>query len=552
MDVIRVRKKWTTSVKIIAALFVLLSSLIWSSKPSYAFSYGYLTYPQGNVGLLRPDIGVDLELSEGKTPESYHFYLNDQEVKATYDPVAVKYVYQPKEDLTPGTYSARLSFKFNGYEPVQMNWSFTVAQGAVTLSSGTNKEQQSGLQAINDYRVKMGLNKVKFSDALNIAAQKHAQYLSQNKIDPIKTAVSLHDEDPALPGYIGKSLKERSQFIGYRHSSSEDVAYNDVSLVEAIDSLFDAPYHRTPFMVPGLVEIGVYKDGPYHVIEFGFSEGGSPELVVSPGSNDIYVPTMFDGHETPDPIRNHAAAEYPVGYPIMASIYGAGVKKVSLDEAELKDEAGKAVSLLKNEPGSDDHLDTEVIIMPSKPLDWDTTYKAKVKLTATMEDGTTKSYSKEWMFRTEPREGLGVLKLHNDAVSYTLQMGNFGLNRNHLVSFALAGDKYVLDLIPFPMKQKPYIQEGTSFLYIRDLAAALGATVEWDDKQKAAVYKKKDKTIIFYTNRSAYSLNGVEHQTESAAQLVNETTMIPVRLLSEALGAKVTYVESTKTVNISY
>ncbi|WP_090821707.1 stalk domain-containing protein [Paenibacillus sp. yr247] len=49
----------------------------------------------------------------------------------------------------------------------------------------------------------------------------------------------------------------------------------------------------------------------------------------------------------------------------------------------------------------------------------------------------------------------------------------------------------------------------------RDLAAALGATVEWDDKQKAAVYKKKDKTIIFYTNRNAYSWNRVEHSTRT-------------------------------------
>lgn len=434
-------------------------------------------------------------------------------MNATYDPVSAKYVYQPKEDLTPGTYSARLSFGFSGYEPVQMNWSFTVVQGAVTLSSETSQEQQAGLKAINDYRVKMGLTQVKFSNALNIAAQKHAQYLSQNNIDPIKTSVSLHDEDPTLPGYIGKSLKERAQFIGYTRASSEDVAYNRVSLVEAIDSLFDAPYHRTPFMVPGLVEIGVYKEGPYHVIEFGFSDGVAPELVVSPGSNDVYVPTIFDGHETPDPMRNHTEAAYPVGYPIMASIHGPDVKKVKLDEAELRDESGNAVSLLKNEPGIDDHLDTEVILMPSKPLELDTTYTAKVKLTATMKDGTTKPYAKEWTFRTEPREGLGVLKLHSDAASYTLQMGNFGLNRNHLVSFALAGDKYVLDLIPFAMKQKPYIQEGTSFLYIRDLAAALGATVEWDDKQKAAIYKKKDKTIMFYTNRDAYSLNGVEHQT---------------------------------------
>lgn len=544
--------KWMICIKVLAITFILLSSFIWTAKPTYALSYGYQSFPKGDVGILRPDIGVNLELSEGISPESYHFYLNDQEKNITYDPVSVKYIYRPEADLAPGTYHARLTFSFDGYEPVQITWTFTVLNGAVRLSSETTKEQQEGLKAINDYRAKLGLSKVKFSDALNTAAQKHGQYLAQNKIDAVRTSVSLHEEDPSLPGYIGKTLRERMQYVGYARPSGEDVAYNRVSLVEAIDSLFDAPYHRSPFMVPGLVEIGVYKDGDYHVVEFGFSDGIAPELVVSPGSNDVYVPIVFDGHETPDPIRNHPGSEYPVGYPIMATIYGPNVKRVSLDEAELLDEKGKAVTLLKNEPGNDDHLDTEVILLPSKPLALDTTYKAKIKLTATMEDGTTRPYSKEWSFRTEPLVGLGVQLLHKDAAAYTLQMGNFGLNRNHLVSFGLDADKYVLDHIPYPMKQKPYIQSGTSYLYIRDLAAGLGATVEWDDAKKAAVYKKKDKTIIIYTNRNAYSLNGVEYATDSSAKLVNETTMIPVRLLAETLGAKVSYVESSRTVNISY
>ncbi|MDD9267604.1 stalk domain-containing protein [Paenibacillus sp. GCM10023248] len=545
-------RKWMTLIQMLAITLLFLSSFTWTAKPSYALSYGYQPYPKGDVGIARPDIGVNLELSEGISPQSYHFYLNDQEMKIAYDPVSVKYVYKPEADLAPGNYHARLTFSFDGYEPVQITWDFTVLNNPVALTTVTTPEQQQGLQAINDYRVKLGLPKVKFSDALNTAAQKHAQYLARNKIDPIRTSVSLHEEDASLPGSIGKTLTERMQYVGYTRASGEDVAYNRVSLVEAIDSLFDAPYHRSPFMVPGLVEVGVYKEGNYHVVEFGFSDGVTPELVVSPGSNDGYVPTVFDGHETPDPIRIHAAADYPVGYPIMAAINGPRVKRVSLDEAELHDESGQAVTLLKNEPGKDDHLDREVILLPAKPLALDTTYTAKIKLTATMADGSTQPFSKEWSFRTEPVAGMGVLKLHQDAAAYTLQMGNFGLSRSHLVSFGLDADKYMVDLIPYPMKQKPYIQEGTSYLYIRDLAAALGATVEWDDAKKAAVYKKNDKTIIFYTSRNAYNLNGVEHTTDSAAKLVNETTMIPVRLLAETLGANVSYVESTRTVNISY
>ncbi|MFD0694869.1 stalk domain-containing protein [Paenibacillus sp. GCM10027628] len=544
--------KWPSMIKVFAMLCLFMSTLIWSANPSYALSYGYRAYPKGDVGLLRPDIGATIELSEGKTPESYHFYLNGTEVNATYDPVSVKYNYRPATDLAPGDYTARLVFSFSGYQPVDIDWKFTITPNASSLSTAPTKEQQDGLRAINDYRAKLGLSAVKFNDALNTAAQKHAEYLFQNKIDPIHTGVSLHEENSTLTGYTGKTLGERMQYIGYSRASGEDAAYNRASLVEAIDSLFDAPYHRSPFMVPGLTEIGVFKQGDYHVVEFGFLEGVAPELVVSPGNNDVYVPTMFDGHESPDPLRIHSGNDYPVGYPIMAAVNGPGVVKVSLNEAELKDESGNSVPLLSNAPGQDDHLDTEVIMMPKQPLQLDTTYKASVKLTATMKDGSTRSFNKDWSFRTESKVGLGVTKLHSDSVAYTIQMANFGLNRVHTVMFGLNDETYRLDQIPFTMKQKPYIADGTSYLYIRDLAAALGATVEWDDSKKATIYKKKDKTIMFYTNRNAYVINGIEHETDSAAKLVHETTMIPVRLLSETLGAKVDFIESTRTVVINY
>ncbi|TXK76560.1 CAP domain-containing protein [Paenibacillus sp. N3.4] len=288
------RTKWSSFWKIGLLVFMLLSSVMGSAQKSYAFSYGYLAYPQGEVGLLRPAIGATLELSEGKMPASYRFFLNNKEVNAVYDPVSVKYVYQPTADLAPGNYTARIELSFSGYEPLQIEWKFTVSGTAVALAIETSKEQQEGLKAINDYRVKLGLSKVVFNEALNTAAKKHAEYLALNKIDAIHTSVSLHDEDASLPGYIGQTLQQRiQQFAAYPRDSSEDVAYNHVSLVEAIDSLFDAPYHRSPFMVPSLVEIGIYKEGDYHVIEFGYSDGYAPELVVSPTSNDSYVPTTL-------------------------------------------------------------------------------------------------------------------------------------------------------------------------------------------------------------------------------------------------------------------
>ncbi|UJF31169.1 stalk domain-containing protein [Paenibacillus hexagrammi] len=547
---VHLRIKWLYRMLLIVCLVV--SGLLPAGHPTYALSFGALPFPNGNVGITQPDIGAEIDLSEGKTPESYHFYLNNEEKPVIYDPVSVKYTYRPEAPLPPGEYTARLVFSFAGYQPASYDWKFTITAGASTLSTTVTKEQDQGLKAINDYRAKLGLAAVKFSDALNTAALKHAEYLDMNQVDPIHTSVSLHDENASLNGYIGNSVTERYEYVGYSRAGSEDVAYNEATLVEAIDSLFDAPYHRSPFMVPSLTEIGVYKKGNYHVIEFGYADGIAPEMTVSPGANDVYVPTSFDGHESPDPLRNYKSADYPVGYPIMAAVNGPKVKGVRLLESGLKDEKGSKVNILVNSPENDDHLENEVMLLPAKPLALDSTYIAQIKLEVTMVDGSTKQLEKEWSFRTEPVSGIGVKKLHQDAKAYTLQMANYGLNRNHTVTFGLDDDSYRLDLVSYPMMQKPLILDGTSYLYIRDLAAALGAEVEWDDSNKAAIYRKKDKTIIFYTNRNAYSINGQEFETSSPAQLYHETTMIPVRLLSETLGAKVSYYEPTRTVSITY
>jgi uncharacterized protein YkwD len=533
-------------------LLILVSGIVIPAKNSMALSFSYHTYPEGNVGLARPTISAVLKLSESKTLDSYSMYVNNKEVTPEFNASTTTFSYQPTSDLTPATYNVKILFQYQGYQASSIEWSFTILPGASSLSTMISPEQQTGLKAINDYRLLLGLSQVSFNDALNTAAQKHAEYLDANQIDPVHTSTSLHDESQTNKGYIGKSLLERMNYVGYDKGVSEDVAYRDSSLVEAVDSLYDAPYHRIPFLNPDLTEIGIYKKGTYDVIEFGYNTSSSPQLVVSPSDGDVFVPTSFDGHETPDPIRMYKSAVYPVGYPIMASLAGENIQKLTLIKGELKDDSGHDVKLYQNQSANDDHLKSEVMLMPIDPLLADTTYQATIQVSATYMDGTQKSFDRTWKFRTEPTQGIGVMKLHEDAKGYLLQLNTLGLKREHVVSFGLDNNYYQVDQISFPMSKAPFIRDGSSFLYIRDLAAALGATVTWDDNRKAAIYTKKDKIITFFTDRDAYSINGVENSTSTPAQLVNETTMIPVRLLSETLGAKVSYEEATRTVLIKY
>ncbi|MFH5187313.1 stalk domain-containing protein [Paenibacillus sp. TAB 01] len=407
------------------------------------------------------------------------------------------------------------------------------------------------MKAINDYRTIHGLPAVKMNDNLNAAAAAHAKYLDANQIlQSDGSQESLHSETAGKTGFIGATPLERGAYFGYTSSIGEDAALISGSIGDAIDALYDAPYHRSPLIDPTVKEIGIGRVGDYTIIEFGMETVNTSQLVVSPAEGDRYVPTTFDGNERPGPLRVHGNEAYPVGYPIMAQYYGADVKNIKLLSAELTDSSKKSVEVLTNTPDNDTDLAKTVIVLPRKPLQADTSYHVKLRLQV-MKDSSTVTEEKEWDFTTEPAAGTGKQKLHLNAADYkkyyvtaapTLRTASFGLDDS----------SYQVDGVSFPMRRTPVIVDGFSYLYIRDLAAALGASVDWDEQKRAAIYTKGSLKVTLYTADSRYEVNGQVKTTDTPARLIGENTMVPVRLLAEVLGAKVDYIDATRTVKLTY
>ncbi len=540
---------------VLLCLLVALPCFMIAQPKAEAASYSSYWYPKGKVGIKKPTIVFEF-MSSDITPDfrSYTMKIDKVKVDAQWSLGRMVLSYTPTEDLQPGEHTVDivLELKDTDYLPLEKSWTFRVDEKAVSdPPSSPTTEQAEGIKAINDYRAVHGLKPLTFNKNLTYAAKLHAQYLNMNKV--AQTDASMHEEDNKLPGYIGSKLSERGMYAGYAGNFSEDVSYNgsaQANISHAIDSLFDAPYHRMPFLTLDAVEIGLDKQGGYTVIEFGLTNEWDSQLVVSPAPGDPYAPVDFDGHEIPDPVRKHTGAKYPVGYPIMAQLSGRFVRDVKLVDSKLTDSTGKQLDLFVNTPADDDHLQNEVMLIPAKPLAPDTVYTAYVKLSV-IEDNQPKVYEKKWNFRTEPVDYLGKTKLHQDSAAYVKKMNPTG-EMKHVVSFGLTDDEFILDDIRVPMKQTPIIKDGSSYLWIRDLAKALGASVTWDDEQKAAIYTKQDRVVTLYTTKNAYALNGVEVETDSPAVLDHDTTIIPVRLLSEVLGAKVNYVDAARMVIISY
>lgn len=101
--------------------------------------------------------------------------------------------------------------------------------------------------------------------------------------------------------------------------------------------------------------------------------------------------------------------------------------------------------------------------------------------------------------------------------------------------------------------EKPYIAgEGTTLVPIRVISEAFGADVGWESGTKTVTVDYNDNTITLQIGSKTAAVNGSAETLEEAPQLSeNGYTMIPLRFISENLGASVGYDNDTQMITVS-
>lgn len=98
----------------------------------------------------------------------------------------------------------------------------------------------------------------------------------------------------------------------------------------------------------------------------------------------------------------------------------------------------------------------------------------------------------------------------------------------------------------------PIIQGERTFLPIRMIAEALGATVTWNDAEQSVTITDDDTTIIIYIGQAFALVNGEPVQLDVSAFIQNGRTYLPVRFVAESLDADVNWDQNTQQVTIAY
>ena len=109
--------------------------------------------------------------------------------------------------------------------------------------------------------------------------------------------------------------------------------------------------------------------------------------------------------------------------------------------------------------------------------------------------------------------------------------------------YTLNGEVYANDVAPI-------IKDSRTVLPIKLVASTLGAEVGWNQAEQAVTIANADTTIVIYINETTALVNGEEVELAVPAFIENSRTYLPVRFVSEYLGAEVQWDGATSTVTI--
>jgi hypothetical protein len=109
----------------------------------------------------------------------------------------------------------------------------------------------------------------------------------------------------------------------------------------------------------------------------------------------------------------------------------------------------------------------------------------------------------------------------------------------------------LLDGSPMTFDVPPRIINGSTMVPMRAIFNALGAGVSWDGTARTVTATRGSDVIVLTIGASTATFNGVSRPLNQPAVIVGGSTLVPLRFVSEALGADVRWDGATQTVTIT-
>lgn len=98
----------------------------------------------------------------------------------------------------------------------------------------------------------------------------------------------------------------------------------------------------------------------------------------------------------------------------------------------------------------------------------------------------------------------------------------------------------------------PYVKSGRTLVPLRFMESALGAAVKWDPATRTATLTTQDKEVNVTIGQKTAQVNGQAVALDVPAEIKGGRTFVPLRFISENMGATVEYDQDTQIIGITY
>ncbi len=103
----------------------------------------------------------------------------------------------------------------------------------------------------------------------------------------------------------------------------------------------------------------------------------------------------------------------------------------------------------------------------------------------------------------------------------------------------------------FTLDLPPQIVDGRTLVPLRFLAEALGASLQWESQEQRITVSAGPRTIVLWAGRREALVGSLVYKLDVAPLVVNGHTLVPLRFLTEHLGARVEWNEADQSLLIA-
>lgn len=97
----------------------------------------------------------------------------------------------------------------------------------------------------------------------------------------------------------------------------------------------------------------------------------------------------------------------------------------------------------------------------------------------------------------------------------------------------------------------PFIENDRALIPIRAIAENMSFTVGWDGAERLVDVKNDSTDILFVIDSTTAMVNGEEKALDAPARIIDDRTFVPLRFVSENMGATVKWEEESRMITIT-